>query len=90
MHRAHRPAVSVGARTPDSKGRSQKGRRSVLFPGETARVDTALHDRALLAEGERLAGPAIIEQPDSTTLLPPGWSAEVTGGAALLLTRSPS
>ena len=90
VHRAHRPAVSVGARTPDSKGRSQKGRRSVLFPGETARVDTALHDRALLAEGERLAGPAIIEQPDSTTLLPPGWSAEVTGGAALLLTRSPS
>ena len=90
VHRAHRPAVPVGSKTPDSKGRSQKGRRSVLFPGETARVDAALHDRALLAGGERLIGPAIIEQTDSTTLLPAGWSAEVTGGAALLISRSQS
>ena len=88
VHRAHRPAVPVGAKAPETKGCSLKGHRSVLFPGETTRVDTALHDRALLAEGERLTGPAIIEQADSTTLLPPGWSAEVTGGAALLLTRS--
>ncbi len=90
VHRAHRPPVSVGAKPPVTKGRSLKGRRSVLFPGETVRLETALHDRARLAEGEQLTGPAIIEQTDSTTLLPPGWSAEVTGGAALLLTRSQS
>ena len=90
VHRAHRPAVSVGAKVPAIKGRSLKGRRSVLFPGETARADAAIHDRDLIAEGERVAGPAIVEQTDSTTLLPPGWSAEVTGGGALLVTRSPS
>ena len=88
VHRAHRPPVSVGAKLSDTKGRSLKGRRSVLFPGETARADALLHDRALLAEGEQLVGPAIIEQTDSTTLLLPGWSAEITGGGALLLTRS--
>ena len=49
----------------------------MLFPGETRRLDTPIHDRALLARGERLVGPAIIEQADSTTLLPQGWSAEV-------------
>ena len=90
VHRAHRPPVSVGAMLPDGRGRSLKGRRSVLFPGETTRADATLHDRALIAEGERLAGPAIIEQSDSTTLLPSGWSAEVTGGGALLISRSPS
>ena len=90
VHRAHRPRVPVGAEAPAEAGRSLKGRRPVLFPGETARLDTAIHDRARIAAGERLAGPAIIEQDDSTTLLPPGWSAEVTGGAALLLTRSAS
>ena len=86
--RAHRPPVSVGAALSTTKGRSLKGRRSVLFPGETTRAEASLHDRALLAEGERLIGPAIIEQSDSTTLLPSDWFAEVTGGGALLLTRS--
>ncbi len=90
VHRAHRPPVSVGAKPSDIRGRSLKGFRSVLFPGEKTRVDASLHDRTLIADGERLVGPAIIEQTDSTTLLPAGWSAEVTGGAALLLTRSPS
>ncbi len=94
VQRAHRPPVSVGSQapapTPASKGRSLKGRRSVLFPGETARVEAALYDRARVAEGERLTGPAVIEQTDSTTLLPSGWSAEVTGGGALLITRSQS
>ncbi len=88
VHRAHRPAVPVGAEAPTARGRSLKTHRAVLFPGETARVDAAIHDRALIAAGERIVGPAIVEQTDSTTLLPPGWSAEVTGGAALLLTRS--
>ena len=88
VHRAHRPPVSVGAELSGIAGRSLKGRRSVLFPGETIRADAMLHDRALLAEGERLIGPAIIEQSDSTTLLPLGWSAELTGGAGLQLTRS--
>lgn len=88
VHRARRPRVAIGAALPTEAGRSLKGRRPVLFPGETARFDTAIHDRARIAASERLVGPAIIEQDDSTTLLPPGWSAEVTGGGALLLTRS--
>jgi len=90
VHRAHRPRVPVGSQVPAETGRSSKGRRSVLFPGETSRLDTAIHDRARIGAGERLAGPAIIEQDDSTTLLPPGWLAVVTGGGALLLTRSTS
>ena len=32
-------------------------------------------------------GPAIIEQEDSTTLLPPGWRASVIAGAAMIVER---
>ena len=80
--------VSVGAEPPQKAGVSQKGRRRVLFPGEARWLDTPIHDRALLAKGEHLVGPAIIEQADSTTLLLQGWSAEVLAGGALLLTRT--
>ena len=88
VHRAHRPAVSVGAEPPLQAGLSQKGRRPAFFPGTAGWLGTPIHDRALLAKAERLAGPAIIEQPDSTTLVPPGWSAEVLTSGGLLLTRT--
>ncbi len=34
-------------------------------------------DRADLAQGQRLIGPAIIEERETTIVLPPGWTAEV-------------
>jgi len=37
----------------------------------------ALLFRGDLAAGARLQGPAIVDQLDSTTLVPPGWRAEV-------------
>ena len=35
-----------------------------------------------------MAGPAIIEQADTTTLVEPGWTAEPAGNGTLLLRRS--
>ena len=42
-----------------------------------APVETPLFLRSELPAGTNLAGPAVIEQLDSTTLVPPGWRAEV-------------
>ncbi|MDP3416647.1 hydantoinase/oxoprolinase family protein [Falsiroseomonas sp.] len=39
--------------------------------------DWPVHDRSRLGLGARIAGPAIIEQEDSTLVLLPGWGAEV-------------
>ena len=40
-------------------------------------VECAIFDRASLAAGARIVGPAIVEQMDSTTVIHPGQSAAV-------------
>jgi N-methylhydantoinase A len=66
-------------------GPVSKGSRSVLFGEGTQRVVAALIDRAALSEGDVVHGPAIIEQADTTTLLDPGWRAQVITGGTLIL-----
>ncbi len=61
--------------------------RSVWFGGE--RVEAAVYERSDLIPGDQLFGPALVEQLDTTTLLPPGWSAEVDATANLVLEREP-
>lgn len=86
VHRAHRSEAVSKPPLPRQPGQSLKGRRQVLFPGEPTWLDTAIHDRHKLAVGERIAGPAVLEQADSTTLLPPGWTGQVLESGALALT----
>ncbi|TQM13743.1 hydantoinase/oxoprolinase family protein [Pseudonocardia kunmingensis] len=50
--------------------------REVYFEG-AGRIATPVHDRDALPAGAALTGPAIIEQLDATTLVPPGTRAEV-------------
>lgn len=52
------------------------GRREVWFAA-TGFVETPVFDRAKLGPGHRFAGPAIVEQTDSTTVVPPNASAEI-------------
>lgn len=89
VHQAHDDVAGLDAPLPTETGKSQKGVRAAHFPHE-GEVETAVHDRALLALGEVLAGPAIIEQDDTTTLLPARWQALVLPSGALLLTRENS
>ncbi|HEY6259620.1 MAG TPA: hydantoinase/oxoprolinase family protein [Xanthobacteraceae bacterium] len=46
-----------------------------------------LYERDQLAVGDAIAGPAIIEQFDATTVIPPGWSGSVDGYRNLILRR---
>jgi N-methylhydantoinase A len=39
--------------------------------------DWAIYDRERLLAGNRLVGPAIVEEPAATTLVPPGFELEV-------------
>jgi N-methylhydantoinase A len=44
-------------------------------------------ERAALAPGARLAGPALIAEPQTTTLVPRGWTCRVTATGHLLLEK---
>jgi len=54
-----------------------RGERDVFFP-EEGFVETALYERTALAPGEAVTGPAVLEESGSTSVVPPGTTAEVT------------
>ncbi|UYN97112.1 MAG: hydantoinase/oxoprolinase family protein [Enhydrobacter sp.] len=65
------------------------GRRRVWLPEARDVVDTPVYDRARLRPGNRFDGPAIVEQMDATTLVPPGLTARVDRWFNLILEASP-
>ena len=48
-------------------------------------VETTLYDRDRLQTGNRIAGPALLLQLDTTIVVPPGWAGEVDPYGNLLL-----
>ena len=62
-------------------------RRAVILDGDSMAESVSIHTRAALQPSETLAGPAIVEQADTTTLVRPGWTAEVLARGLLLLRR---
>jgi N-methylhydantoinase A len=62
------------------------GHRSVQFDRESGPVSTPVYKRTDLRPGTRLDGPAVVEQLDSTTPLPPGVSAVVDGWHTIHIT----
>jgi len=53
-------------------------------------VSATVYDRDALPEGFAFAGPAIVQQTDTTTLVEPGWSGVVDRAGNLILTSSSS
>ena len=50
-------------------------------------VEARIFDREDIAADSRIAGPAIVEQMDTTTLVPDGWMLTLAGNGALILER---
>jgi N-methylhydantoinase A len=48
-------------------------------------VDTPVHLRSALPIGWRAGGPMVIEEPDSTTVVHPGWHAEIADGYNMVI-----
>ena len=59
--------------------------RSIRLRGKE--VEARIFDREDLAADSRIAGPAIVEQMDTTTLVPDGWTLALAGNGALILER---
>jgi N-methylhydantoinase A/oxoprolinase/acetone carboxylase beta subunit len=80
------PPVSLPANGPAEP----KDERTVHFAAAPEGVTTGVYDRWALGAGATVAGPAIVEQADSTVVLPPAWTATVRTSAELVLERSPA
>ena len=79
-----RPVVRAAARASGALADARIGERRAYFGGY---MPTTLYERARLPLGARVAGPAIVEQDDTTTVIPPGVTALVDDAGNLRLRR---
>jgi N-methylhydantoinase A len=80
---ASRVALAKAATAPVAGG--VKGRRRAYFPETGGWIDCPVYDRYNLAAGMQIAGPAIVEERESTSVLPPGAVATVDEYANLVV-----
>jgi N-methylhydantoinase A/oxoprolinase/acetone carboxylase beta subunit len=62
---------------PDSVITARKGARQAFFAEASGYVDATVYDRYALRAGAAFSGPAIIEERESTAIVPPGASVNV-------------
>jgi N-methylhydantoinase A len=62
-----------------------KHRRKAYFESARAYLDTPVYARSLLPAGASLDGPAIVEEPESTLIVPPGASFAVAQNGAITI-----
>lgn len=78
------PKAELAVHAPTGVVPAPVSRRPVWFDATTA-LDTPVYDRRTLPAGLVLTGPAIVEQVDSTVVVPPGTRAEVDKYLNLLI-----
>ncbi len=81
------PAISLPSAF-DAEGAGR--RRTVWYPDGVGPRDAAVFDRAALPAGYEVSGPAVIEEDQSTTVLPDGFRLCVADGGELILTAGRS
>jgi N-methylhydantoinase A len=85
MRKPPRQAVEEGQ--PEPPAGALRARKPVYFRGAGGYVDTPVYRRSLLRAGNRVAGPALIEEHASTTVVQPGdeLSVDVFGNLQLTI-----
>jgi N-methylhydantoinase A len=83
-----RPAFDLKALAPEggTQDSARRGERNVWF--DSGWKTAAIWDRLALPVGAVIHGPAILEQPDATTVLDPGLRARVDGFGNLIVERA--
>jgi N-methylhydantoinase A/oxoprolinase/acetone carboxylase beta subunit len=79
------PPIGEGAEEPPEGAIVE--RRDVIFAveGRPQAFDTPFYDRSRLLAGNVITGPAVVEQLDSTTVVPPGMPARVLPDGGIVI-----
>ena len=85
--RAEPELVPGGASTSGAPGAPRRREMARIFTGDRTH-EAPVFAREELAPGVTLEGPAIVCEPTSTTVVEPGWRAELLAGGELLLRRT--
>jgi N-methylhydantoinase A/oxoprolinase/acetone carboxylase beta subunit len=86
LRAVHRASLAAPATVPPpGAAGNPKRRRRVLIDPAIGPETAAVYDRAALAADAAFAGPAIVEQSDTTTIVPGGWRCRVASGGVLVL-----
>jgi N-methylhydantoinase A len=80
-----KPVITPAARVTGTLADACLGERRAYFGRFMA---TEVYERSRLPLGARLEGPAIVEQSDTTTVIPPGVTALVDDAGNLRLRRA--
>jgi N-methylhydantoinase A/oxoprolinase/acetone carboxylase beta subunit len=79
------PRVSLAKTASRSGDGGRKGVRRAYFPEAQGYLECPVYDRYALPAGIGLTGPAVVEERESTTVLPPGAQAVVDEYANLVV-----
>lgn len=80
-----RLGASISTPLPEGSGPAP-AMAEILIDGKAAQAAVLARDG--FAAGQRLSGPAILTEPTSTTVVPPGWEAECLSTGDLMLRRN--
>lgn len=65
-----------------------KAHRDMVFSADGLRKSTPVYDGTLLGAGDVVVGPAVIDEPTTTIVIEPGWSADLHDTGTYVVTRA--
>jgi len=89
LDRAPQKAAIEGRRAPKDRADGRR-MKSVFDAAARRRLDHALVERASLSSGDRVAGPALILEPQTTTVVTARFDAAIDADGNIVLTRKAS
>ena len=76
-------SLPKGTRTPPAA--AKRGTRKLVLTAEGRATEAPIYDGGKLKAGNRIRGPAVIEEPTTTILVEPNWTAELDERATYVL-----
>jgi N-methylhydantoinase A len=80
------PKVSIGRRAPQVDAVVGSSTRPVWFKEYADYHDTPVYDRSRLQAGTKVEGPSIVQDTESTIVIPPRWTGTVDEEFNVVLT----
>ncbi|WP_293029944.1 hydantoinase/oxoprolinase family protein [Natronococcus sp.] len=86
-----RASATVGGASPvvrhEGRGDARLGTREAYFPDTEGVRTTTVYGRDRLHSRTTVDGPAVLEQAESTTVVPPGWTGDVLEDGTVVMTE---